>query len=91
MRAAHARALTRRSETRGRAGQRGAALIYVLVMIGVLVAFMSLAIDVGRLYLIQSELQTAADAGALAAATRLIGTANSQTHAAADAPDASIT
>ena len=61
---------------------RGATLIYVLVLIGVLFGFMSLAIDLGRIYVIQGELQTAADAGALAAAMRLNGTANSATHAA---------
>jgi Flp pilus assembly protein TadG len=74
--AAHAHALRRPRSI------RGAAIIYVLVMITVIFAFMSLAIDVGRFYLVQAELQTAADAGALAASTRLIGTANSQTHAA---------
>jgi hypothetical protein len=35
-----------------------------------------MATDVGRLYLIQAELQTAADAAAIAAATSLVGTAN---------------
>ncbi len=60
----------------------GSAAIFLLLMILATFSFMTLAIDVGRLYLIQAELQTAADAGALAAATRLIGTANSQAHAA---------
>src|SRR5262249_8764269 len=38
---------------------------------------MVMAVDVGRLYVIQAELQTAADAAALAAATRLVGTMSS--------------
>ena len=66
----------------GRASAKGATLIYVLVLIAVLFGFMSLAIDLGRVYVIQGELQTAADAGALAAAMRLNGTANAATHAA---------
>src|SRR2546427_7997851 len=39
-------------------------------MLGLLV----MAVDVGRFYVIQGELQTAADAAALAAATHLVGT-----------------
>lgn len=61
---------------------KGATLIYVLVMMVAIFGFMSLAIDLGRLYVIQAELQTAADAGALAAALLLNGTANAPTHAA---------
>src|SRR6266702_6466311 len=36
-----------------------------------------MAVDFGRVYAIQAELQTAADAAALAAATRLAGTMSS--------------
>ena len=42
---------------------------------------MTLAVDVGRMYLIQGELQNAADAAALAAALQLNGTTNALTHA----------
>src|SRR5262245_28293131 len=40
-----------------------------------------MATDVGRLYLIQGELQTAADSAALASAMTLVGTASASTHA----------
>lgn len=61
--------------------QRGAATIYVLLLATVLFSFMVFAVDFGRIYLIQAELQTAAESAALAAATRLAGTANSATRA----------
>jgi Flp pilus assembly protein TadG len=54
---------------------RGVATIYFLLLTLVLFGFMVMAVDFGRLYLIQGELQTAADAAALAAATRLVGAA----------------
>jgi len=47
------------------------------VFLGLLV----FAVDFGRMYLIQAELQTAADAAALASAMRLVGTANSPVQA----------
>ena len=52
-------------------------MLFTLVFLGLLV----MATDVGRMYLIQGELQTAADAAALAAATQLVGTANASLHA----------
>ena len=61
--------------------QRGAATIYVLLLASVLFGFLVFTVDVGRLYLIQAELQTAAEAASLAAATRLVGTANAPAHA----------
>ena len=48
-------------------------LLFTLVMLGLMV----MAVDFGRFYAIQAELQTAADAAALAAATRLAGTMSS--------------
>jgi Flp pilus assembly protein TadG len=42
--------------------------------------FLVFATDFGRMYLIQGELQTAADAAALAAATQLVGTQSSSEH-----------
>src|SRR5262249_49477041 len=54
---------------------RGAATIYFVLFITAISGLLVMATDVGRLYVIQGELQTAADAAALAAATRLVGTA----------------
>jgi len=56
--------------------QRGATTVYFLLFTLVSLGLLVMAVDFGRLYLIQGELQTAADAAALASATRLIGTAN---------------
>jgi Flp pilus assembly protein TadG len=61
--------------------QKGAATVYFVLFTLVAFGFLTLATDVGRMYLIQGELQTAADAAALAAATQLVGTANALTHA----------
>jgi Flp pilus assembly protein TadG len=61
---------------------RGAATVYFLLLTIVVLGLLVFATDVGRLYLIQGELQTAADAAALAAATRLQGTASATGHAA---------
>jgi Flp pilus assembly protein TadG len=48
--------------------------VYFLVFAVLIFALLVMATDLGRFYLIQAELQTAADAAALAAAARLIGT-----------------
>src|SRR5262249_6604562 len=61
---------------------RGAATVYFLLLTLVVLGLLVFATDVGRIYLIQGELQTAADAAALAAATRLQGTASATAHAA---------
>ncbi len=61
--------------------QRGAATVYFLLFTLMLFGFLVMATDFGRLYLIQGELQTAADAAALASAMRLLGTANAALHA----------
>ena len=58
--------------------ERGVATVYFVLLAGaVIFGFMVMAIDFGRLYLVQGELQTAADAAALSAATQLVGVANS--------------
>jgi len=44
------------------------------ILVPVIFAFLGFAIDLGRLYLVRGELQTAANAAALAAASRLVGT-----------------
>ena len=61
--------------------QCGAATIYFLLFTLLLFGLLVMATDVGRLYLIQGELQTAADAAALASAMRLVGTANAPLNA----------
>src|SRR5476649_2412238 len=65
---------------RGRT-DRGAATIYFLLFTMILFGLLVMATDLGRLYLIQGELQTAADAAALASATGLTGTVNATAHA----------
>lgn len=52
-------------------GQRGAVAIIVALSLAVLVGFAGLALDLGRLYVNKTELQSAADACALAAAAQL--------------------
>lgn len=58
---------------RFRARQRGAVAIIVGLSIVVLVGFIGLALDLGKLYVSKSELQNRADACALAAARDLTG------------------
>lgn len=48
--------------------QRGQAIVLVALMLAVLLGFLGLAIDSGRLYVERRQLQTAADSAALAAA-----------------------
>lgn len=55
-----------------RNAQNGAVAIIVGLSLAVLVGFAGLVLDLGRLYINKSELQTAADACALAAANELI-------------------
>ena len=69
-----------------RRNQRGATTIQILViLVPVIFAFMGFAVDLARLYMIRMELQTAANAAALTAAARLIGTEASSSEAAAQA------
>jgi len=56
-----------------RRAQRGAVAIVVALLLAVMVGFLGLAIDGGRLYLAKTELQNTADACALAASYELIG------------------
>ena len=65
---------------------QGATSVHLLVFfVPVFFGFMGFAVDLGRLYLIRGELKTAANAMALAAAQRLIGTENSTGLASASA------
>ena len=61
---------------------RGAVLIYVTVGLSVLLGGAALVVDAGRLYTMNSELQAAADAFALACAAELDRGADSHTRAA---------
>lgn len=58
---------------RRQARQRGAVAIIMGLMIVVLVGFIGLALDLGKLYVAKSELQNSADSCALAAARDLTG------------------
>jgi hypothetical protein len=59
---------------RGRS-QGGAVIVTVCLMLLFLLGFMAFALDFGRLFVVKSELQTAMDSCALAAAQELDGTA----------------
>lgn len=64
-----------RLRARSRANRRGATSLQLLViLVPVIFGFMGFAVDLARLYLVRMELQTAANAAALAAASRLGGT-----------------
>ncbi len=54
--------------------KRGFVLIVTCIVLVILMAVAGLGIDIGRMYLIKSELQAFADAAALTAALRLDGT-----------------
>ncbi len=54
--------------------QKGFVLIVTCIVLAILMAFAGLGIDIGRMYVIKSELQAFADASALNAAMQLDGT-----------------
>ncbi|MEN8169068.1 MAG: Tad domain-containing protein [Pseudomonadota bacterium] len=56
--------------------QNGAILVMTVFFIVILLAFSALAIDLGRLYVLRTQMQNAADAAALAAAAELDGNTN---------------
>ena len=56
--------------------QRGAALIQVAVALVVLIAFVGLAIDAGRAYLVKTKLSAAVDGAAIAAGQAVVHGAN---------------
>lgn len=64
--------------------QQGAVAVIVGLSMTILVAFVGLALDLGKLYVVKTELQNSADACALAAAQALTG-ANGQQLAIAEA------
>ena len=55
-------------------GERGFSLILIGVCTVVMVGMLGLAFDTGRMFILRSELQTFADASALAAASQMDGT-----------------
>ncbi len=57
-----------------RKDERGAVAVLVVAALVALLGFAALAIDVGFLVMKKTELQTAADAGALAGASALLST-----------------
>ena len=54
--------------------KKGFVLIATCIALAILLAVAALAVDIGRMYVIKSELQAFADASALTAAMRLDGT-----------------
>jgi len=67
-------------------GNRGSIVVLIALSIAVLIAMAGLVIDLGYMYSVKSKLQNAADAGALAGAQRLNGTAfTNQTGARSEA------
>ena len=64
-----------RNRSKASSRERGGTAVYVLViLVPVLIGFLGFAVDLGQLYLIRGELKTAADAMAMSAAGKLIGT-----------------
>ncbi len=62
--------------------QRGAVSFQILViLVPVLLGFIGFAVDLGRLYMVRSELKAAANAMALSAAQQLIGTSGATANA----------
>src|SRR5258708_5985252 len=65
----------------GRRNERGAILVWFALGFLVVVGFIGIAVDIGRMYLVRTEGQTFVDAGALAAAAELDGTSAGITRA----------
>ena len=61
--------LTLKSNARPR--RRGATVVVIAILLPVLLAMVAFAVEIGRMYLVRSQLQTAVDAGALAAGLKL--------------------
>jgi len=61
--------------------QSGAYLVLVTILLVVLIGVGALALDLGRLFVLRSEMQNAADAAAIAAARELDGTGGARSRA----------
>ncbi len=70
--------------------ERGGVAIYVALVSAIMIGFGALVVDLGRLFTLQTELQNAADASALAGAVELDGTATAITRARLAARNALI-
>ncbi|MBM4284848.1 MAG: hypothetical protein FJ128_06310 [Deltaproteobacteria bacterium] len=68
----------KRKWARGSPQERGSVMILTALLMVVILGFASLAIDVGRLYVVRNELQNAVDASALAGASNLIKDQNGE-------------
>ena len=68
-------------ELKNAVSHHGSIVIFFVIMLPILLATMGLALDVGKFYIVKSELQNAADACALAAAYELDGTSTQFTRA----------
>lgn len=64
-----------------RRNQRGALLLLAAFLIVILLGFSAFAVDLGRLYVLQTEMQNAADAAARAGAMELDGTTGARQRA----------
>ncbi len=51
--------------------RRGTSMLLFAILLPVLIAMLAFAVEIGRMYLVRSQLQTAVDAGALAACLQL--------------------
>ncbi len=56
---------------KARPDRRGATIVMIAILLPVLIAMVAFSVEVGRMYLVRSQLQTAVDAGALAAGLQL--------------------
>ena len=65
----------------GSRSNRGSIVIFVVLMMPLLLGIMGIALDMGKLFVVKSELQNAADACALAAVYELDGTGSQFTRA----------
>ena len=63
--------MKRKRELEMRSGQGGGVLVLFGISLAVLIGFLGIVVDLGRLFVTKTELQTAMDACALAAASEL--------------------
>ena len=63
--------MSNRRQYTPRRNRRGATIVLAVVMMVVLISMVAFAVDVGRMYLVRAQLQTAVDAGTVAAGLKL--------------------
>ena len=69
------------SNSARRNSRKGFSLLLAGCCLTVMIGMFGLTVDLGRIYVVKSEIQAFADAAAMAAALRLDGTANGVTSA----------